>query len=193
LGFYKVRDISEPAHKFEYEDRILNINQGDIIIWENDAEKTSFTIVSEQGLWSSDIGYMKVGQQISYKFDEPGTYNFYIKENTQMRQTIIVNHITDFPMQTNIPKITITSSPKYTPVPKYTPMTIPVTGTIVRTPIGTNNSTMTPVNVPIDIDIPDIKFPDIKIPIKISAVSFVAGVVALLTLIITFRTGKNKR
>ena len=68
LGFYKVRNTEQPPRQFTYNGHTLNINQGDTVIWQNDAEKTTFTILNEQNLWNSNVGYLRVGSKMNYKY-----------------------------------------------------------------------------------------------------------------------------
>lgn len=170
LGFYKVRDVTTPIHKFSYENRTLNINVGDTIIWENDAEKTTFIIVSGQGLWNDKVGYLRVGSKINYKFDTPGKYVFYIKEYSSRGQTVIVNG------QTVIP--TVTSTEVSTP-------TVTSTEVIVPTPTVTS----TEVIVPNNTQIPN----TMSSPIKLSPVAIASIIIAISSMIITFAIGRNKR
>ncbi len=218
MGFYKVRDITNQTHKFEYKDRVLNINQGDTIVWENDAEKSVLTIVSEQGLWGSNVGYLRVGQQTSYKFDKIGNYIFYIKGAADKRQIVVVaGKAIVVPMDTPIvikisetvpsPLPTIDENIFGTPV-KVTPMRTTVTSTpiAIATPVTTsknksstivdtyntydaikeknanNNSNISSI-IGIDIDLS--KF------INISAVSIAGIIVAILVLVVAFRSGRS--
>lgn len=113
-GFYRV--IDETTHKpSPYENRILTINIEDKVIWYNEDTGTGITIVNKQRLWN-DI-YLRKGQQFNYTFNNPGTYDIYIKEYPQIKQKIIVNDIniptnissgdnrisSDKPTSTNIP------------------------------------------------------------------------------------------
>lgn len=165
LGFYKVRNLEQPPRQFTYNSHTLNINQGDIIIWQNDAEKTTFTILSEQNLWDSNVGYLRVGSKMNYKFDNPGKYIIYMKEHTSIRQTIIVNAIGEVPDETVIPT--------------------PVSTTYVTTPIPT-------VVRPTYIPTPTVTDFNPTINFNISNTGIASIIVALLSIFITYRTGKNK-
>ncbi len=203
LGFYKVRDVTDASHKFEYKDHTLNINQGDTVIWQNDAEKASFTVLSEQNLWDNTVGYLRVGSKLNYKFDKPGKYNIYIKEYTSRRQTVIVNSVGE-----QLPTPTITT-PVITPI-QITPVITPTQITPVITPIRTTpvptatinkttpiqrnstNGTIGKVD-PIEIKFPEFNMPDINLPIKKSATMMASIVVVLMSLVITYLVGRNKR
>lgn len=179
LGFYKVRDVTVPTNKFVYENRILTIDQGDAIIWENDAAKTSFTIVSEQNLWDDKIGYLRVGSKVNYKFDKPGKYTFYIKEHKSIRQTVTVNMVG----MANT-TITPTNTPINTPI---NPITINSTNTSTNIPINTStNSSTTNSSTNIPINIVGIKF-----PIKISLTTVISMIVAVLSIIIMYKSRKK--
>lgn len=186
LGFYKVRNLDTPPVKFEYANHILTVNQGDTIIWQNDAEKTTFTILNDQNLWNSQIGYLRVGSKFNYKFDVPGIYTLYIKEYPSRKQTIIVNTIGNSPT----PTITATREPTVTPtvVPTNSPVS-PVSTTIIPkdttiTPIPTNVSNVS--NVPTDTN-SSMQTSNIKIT------TIASIVVALLSIIISYRVGRNKK
>lgn len=121
-GFYKIRDITTQK-PILYEDRTLTINQGDAVIWINDVEDKSITLINEQSLWESDDVYLVASGQFKYRFKIPGEYTFYIKEFPSARQTIIVNSIgpiivpTVIPIETVIvPTITPTITPAATPI-----------------------------------------------------------------------------
>lgn len=180
LGFYKVRDITTPTSKFVYENRVLTIDQGDTIIWENDATKTSFSIVSEQNLWDDKVGYLRVGSKLNYKFDKPGKYTFYVKDHKSIRQTVIVNMIDDYSTPTtNVP------TPVNTPVPtmSYDVTPTPTMTSTILVPIkSAENDTEYPI-----------QFSGIKLPIKMSLTTVVSIVVALLSIIIMYKVGRNKR
>ena len=139
-GFFKVLDVT--THKpSPYENRVLTINQGDVVIWINDVDNNvPLTIVSEQDLWPEGNGNLRSSRQkFSYKFDQPGRYTFYIQQYSSRRQTIIVNAVTNdqipIPVTTDTPIPTETYTPSkttkitYTPIstviPTYTPVTIP--------------------------------------------------------------------
>lgn len=195
LGFYKVRDVTDASHKFEYKDHTLNINKGDTVIWQNDAEKASFTVLSEQNLWDNTVGYLRVGSKLNYKFDKAGKYTIYIKEYTSRRQTVIVNSVGE---QLPTPTITtpIITPTQITPIPtpiRTTP--IPTATTNKTTPIQRNNTNGTKNKSvdPIEIKFPEFNMPAINLPIKSSATAMASIVVALMSLVITYLVGRNKR
>ena len=170
LGFYKVRDITTPTHQISYNNRTLNINVGDSIIWENDAEKTTFTIVSDQGLWNDKVGYLRVGSKVNYKFETPGKYTFRLKEYSP-RQTIIVNG------QTVNPTVN----------PTVTSTKIIGNKTNVSN-VSTNTSVTTPSKIPTNMQNPTtVPFP------KLSPVAIASIVIVISSMIITFSIGRNKR
>lgn len=149
LGFYKVRNLDQPPHQFTYIDHILNIDDGDTVIWQNDADKTTFTIISNQNLWDNNVGYLRVGSKMNYKFDKPGKYTLYVKEYPSIRQTIIVG-TTDGVPETDIviatPTVVITNTPSpttyiITPVPTYVPTYIPGATYTLKTTASTINFT----------------------------------------------------
>ncbi len=185
LGFYKVRNLDIPPHKFEYKDHTLSINQGDTVIWQNDAEKTTFTIISEQNLWDNRVGYIRVGSKINYKFESPGIYTFYMKEHTSIRQTIIVNSEEGV----NKPPL-----PKITPTPEITPKeTIEKPPPEITPPLQKKDPLKPKINVS-DMKRSENKNKiDIKIPIKISPTGIVSIIVTILSIIITFKIGRNKK
>jgi plastocyanin len=188
-GFYKVRNLDMPPVKFEYANHVLTINQGDTIIWQNDAEKTTFTILSDQNLWNSQIGYLRVGSKFNYKFDTTGIYTMYIKEYPSIRQTIIVNAIGSHPT----PTVTVTgeSTVTSTVVPTNSP-TNPISTTIIPTtitPIPTNvSTTITPIPTNVSTSTnSSIQTSNIKIT------TIASIVVAVLSIIISYRVGRNKK
>jgi plastocyanin len=179
LGFYKVRNLEKQPRSFTYENHVLNINQGDTIIWENDADVTTFTIVSNQNLWNDKIGQIRVGQRINYKFDNPGTYTFYVKEASSKLQTIVVGSV-----RNTINNITtLIPTPSQTATVIHTPTSLPTTvRTIVQAPLPTATVVHTPVIANA-----------VKLPINISATSIAGIIVAIFSIIVTFKVGKNKR
>ncbi len=73
---------------FSLENGTLKIKPGDNVIWTNDGTET-LTLVSSDGLFENRIlGY---GKRTNYTFLKPGTYNFYLKENSSLSGTIIVD------------------------------------------------------------------------------------------------------
>lgn len=190
LGFYKIRNVDVPPVPFTYEDRILNINQGDSIIWINDADAATITIISDQSLWNDKVGQIKVGATINYKFDEPGTYTFHVK-GTSMRQTIMVG-------DTGLTAPTVTSTPiptedtpsptptEYTPSPTYTKnKPFPTPTNDFPTSIDTSISYQNDTNTSLQNMIP------INLPIKITTTTIASMIVAMLSIYITYKTGKK--
>lgn len=90
-GFYRVIDMSYKEN-VQYDNNTLTINQGDEVIWFNDATPDEpLTIVSEQGLWDNKSAYLRWNyQKFNYTFNDPGNYTFYIKEYPRERQNIVV-------------------------------------------------------------------------------------------------------
>jgi plastocyanin len=173
LGFYKIRNLDTTPRQFNYDDRILPINIGDTIVWENDADIDTFTIVSDQNLWNDQIGQIKVGQKINYKFDKPGRYTFYIKEASEKRQTIIVRDIEKMPTMTKTPTAIITKNPTPAPVATFTPIsTITVVPNIPR-----STSTQVPTYI----------IPDVENPVRMTPTSVASIIVATLSIYLTFR------
>lgn len=172
FGFYKIRNIETIPRQFTYDNHVLNINVGDTVIWENDADITTLTVVSDQNLWDDQVGRMKVEQKINYKFDKPGTYTFHLKE-VLSKQTIIVLDMGEASAtySTPVPTVTYKSSDTVLPtpltvaqiVPKYTPAQ------------ASTNAT-----------------PDVKIPIKLTPTSFASMAVGILSIYITFRRKARK-
>jgi plastocyanin len=172
FGFYKIRNLETIPRQFTYDDHVLNINIGDTIIWENDADISTLTVVSDQNLWNDQIGMIKVGQKINYKFDKAGIYTFHLKEILS-KQTIVVNNLGITPTVEQTMAIV-------TPVPTeiYKP-----SHTAQRTAIPTPT---TPVPVSINV------VPDVKIPIKLTPTSFASIAVGILSIYITFRRKVRK-
>ena len=188
LGFYKVRNLDMPPLNFSYEHRVLNINTGDSVIWRNDAEIDSFTVVSDQNLWNDDVGYIKVDHKINYKFDNPGTYIFHIKEATSNIQTIIVSG---------------TGNAVITPIKKVSPaVTKPIsTPTVVKprkpSPLPTKVATNVPSPMPTAAKERQIPSPttiepiNANIPVKITPTTIASMAVAVVSIYIMSRT-RNK-
>lgn len=100
-GFYSVtiRDAQTFPHYPNYTNNVLTINVSDTVIWLNTHNKdltTRITLISQQGLWNEKDSYLKWNTRtFSYRFEKPGVYEVYIKENDRFRQTIVVNPIYD--------------------------------------------------------------------------------------------------
>jgi hypothetical protein len=118
LGFYRVLD--ETTHQpSNYVDHILTINQGDTVIWKNDADtpNTAIAIVSEQDLFPDAILDTNTAV-FPYVFDEGGKYTFHVGEHTTSTQTIMVRSV-DTPVPTentpaptqNVPLAFVNSDP----------------------------------------------------------------------------------
>lgn len=182
LGFYKVRNLDATPRQFTYDGRVLSINVGDTMIWENDADIRTFTIVSDQKLWNDQIGKIKVGQRINYKFDKPGTYTFYIKEISSKRQTIIVNGNEELPTATETPVATIANYPTPVPTTTYNP-----SYTAVRDTVSTPVSTAVPIVRYTPVPVQKYDMPDVEIPLEMTPTSVASVVVAALSIYITFR------
>jgi len=136
LGFYKV--IDDTLHKdSQYKERILTINQGDTIIWLNDADTAILTVVSEQNLWDktrSKLG--STSRRFNYAFMIPGTYSVCVDGYKDIVcQTIIVNPVEGYPTPT--PSPTPSPIPSPTPSPTYTQVK-----EIVETPKAVTNNTV---------------------------------------------------
>jgi hypothetical protein len=65
----------------------LKIKPGDNVIWTNDGSD-ALTLVSSEGLFEEIL--LNNGKRTNYTFIKPGTYNFYLKENTNLNGTIVV-------------------------------------------------------------------------------------------------------
>jgi hypothetical protein len=192
LGFYKVRDITNPTHSFDYTDHTLIINQGDTIIWQNDADRTTFTILSQQNLWDEIVGNLRPGSKINYQFENPGLFTIYIKEYPTAKQTVIVNTAggittkTPIPSETATPIATTSPSPKATtspsPIIKPTPIIKPIIKpTVTITPNINNTSNQTTGN-----HLANDSRLNINIPIKFSATTIASFIVAIFSMIITY-------
>ncbi len=180
LGFYKVRNLEMPPRFFTYNERVLNINQGDTIIWENDADTSTLTIVSDQNLWNNKVGQIKVGNRINYKFNDPGTYTFSIKEVPSKRQTIVVNFIDN---GETIP--TGTYSPIPTAIETYS---VP---TVTYSPIPTHTPSPTMTYSPISTRTPSQTQAPIKLPIKITPTTIASMIVVIVSIYIAYMSGKR--
>ncbi len=123
LGFKRVIELNYTP--FEYKNLTLVINVSDNLIWTNDADKESLTIVSEQNLWDNKSAYLRYAyDSFNYTFNQPGTYGVYIKERPRVHpQTIIVKSV-----ETPIPTVIRTEIPTATPT---------LTPPIVETPMET--------------------------------------------------------
>lgn len=183
LGFYNVRTLETIPRQIIYDNRTLNISLGDTVIWENDADKSTLTIVSDQNLWSDKVGRIKVGQRINYEFDNPGTYTFYIKEVSSRFQTIIVNNIGGIPVVTQTPMVNITTYPTSVSTTTYeisnvAPCTVVPIQTSTIVPIVSN---YTPVPIPTDTT------PDIEMRVRMTPKSVAGIIIVALSIYVIFR------
>jgi plastocyanin len=142
-GFYKVigtcvesANGTEPTStcftKVNYTNKNLTINVGDTVMWINyDLKDWPITVVSDKGLWGGNDSYLKWSyRKFNYTFTEPGTYGVHIRENTKLRQTIIVNG-------SKVPTVTeVVVIPETIDTPVSTP--IATLEQTPRVPTGTN-------------------------------------------------------
>jgi len=131
FGFKQVR-VEPKNPDFKYDNLTLMIDPGDSVIWMNyiyDPSGVAYknnvpiTIISVQNLWDNQSGYLRnFRRSFNYTFDEPGSYEIYIKEYPKVRhQTIIVAQL-ETPVATTLP-----------PTPTQTE-TSPPTATVTQTP-----------------------------------------------------------
>lgn len=129
-GFYQVRKINDISEKIIYEDRTLEIKQGDTLEWRNMADPDEiitldgFEIIDENsflGIFYSTL--QRNYQTYSYTFNKTGKYRIHIDEYPQKikSQTIIVHNIEMTPIITETPNVI--EIPVQTPIildtPKY--------------------------------------------------------------------------
>ena len=124
------RAIEANYTPFKYENQTLNLNPGDTVIWVNDADNESITIVSKEGLWAN--AYLKYSRDsFKFVFNKSGTYGVYMKEFPRRpHQTINVA-----PVETPI-----ATTPPQTPTATETaaPTATAPTATITQTPQATS-------------------------------------------------------
>lgn len=65
----------------------LKIKPGDNVIWTNDGSD-ALTLVSSEGLFEEVL--LNNGKRTNYTFIKSGTYSFYLKENKNLKGTVIV-------------------------------------------------------------------------------------------------------
>jgi plastocyanin len=145
LGFYRV--IDDTTHKDpSYKERVLTINQGDTVIWLNDADVATLTVVSEQDLWDKSSSKLRPpNRRFNYTFMMSGTYTVYIDEYKNLvHQTIIVKPVEGYstPTPNPTPKHTTSPTPKPTVSPKQSPV---YTKTVVTTPVSTRTADQTSI------------------------------------------------
>lgn len=133
MGFYKVADVT--THKdILYKERVLTINQGDTIMWLNDADVATITVVSEQDLWDKAESELEPpNRRFNHTFMISGTYTVYVDEYKNLvHQTIIVNPKEGYPTPTpsSTPSPTLSPTPVRTNTPVATPTPIHTTVTI---------------------------------------------------------------
>ena len=147
LGFYKV--IDDTLHKdSQYKERILTINQGDTIIWLNDADTAILTVVSEQNLWDktrSKLG--STSRRFNYAFMIPGTYSVCVDGYKDIVcQTIIVDPVEGYPTPTPSPAPSPTPRPVYTQIKEIVETSKAIPNNTVYIGIDTNKSKNSTVN-----------------------------------------------
>ena len=112
FGFKQVR--IEPGNPdFKYDNLTLMINPGDSVIWMNYIYDSSgiayknnvpITIVSVQNLWDNQSGYLRnFGRSFNYTFNQPGSYEVYIKEYPKVRHQTIMVAPSETPIATTLP------------------------------------------------------------------------------------------
>lgn len=143
LGFYKVLD--ETTHQpSNYVAHILTINQGDTIIWKNDADtpNTAIAIVSEQSLFPDAILNTNTAV-FPYVFDQAGKYTFHVGEHTTSILIVMVR-------ATNAPVPTENTPVPTANVPLTFLNTIPV-DTVVNSPVSEHVTFSVTISQPGDI------------------------------------------
>lgn len=187
LGGFDDVDDSTTHRPPPYKKPVLTINQSDTVIWKNcvgqGPELTSFTIVSKEGLFKD--AYLRLPNDLfSYTFNQPGNYTFYIKERQAARQIVAVNIVDGYSIPTVIPTTVTTIVP--------TPIKTPVSTNTIS-PNKTNITPVPLINSTGNSTGYSIQFPDIKLPIRISMTTIASIIVVIISIIITYKTGKNKR
>ena len=95
-GFFRIYKMTDNKISSDYiipENNTLIISEGDIVTFASDSKSDQrLTIVSEEQLWSDEDGSLAyAGKEFSYKFDNSGMFNVYIKENPSLEQKIIID------------------------------------------------------------------------------------------------------
>lgn len=131
FGFWAVRDVTNVSNHIDYKDRVIGINTGDIVIWENaDVYDGRVTIVSDNLLWGQQGITLPFGRQHRLTFNSSGTFKFHIVENsrTTLNETTTTEYYYEDPETGEELSYNITTSG---PTTKYFPFhiqTIIVTG-----------------------------------------------------------------
>lgn len=102
-GFDRVTVVESPTFPYypNYINNVLTINASDTVSWGNTHNKDftkdlRITLISQQELWNEKDSYLKWNTRtFSYRFEKPGVYGVYVKENAKFHQTIVVNPIYD--------------------------------------------------------------------------------------------------
>lgn len=95
FGFWAIRDVTNVSNHINYKDRVININTGDTVIWENaDVYDDRVTIVSDNWLWSQQGITLPFGRQHRLTFNSSGDFRFHIVENsrTTLNETITTEY-----------------------------------------------------------------------------------------------------
>ncbi len=72
---------------FGFEPAELTVVRGTTVIWRNDSA-TTHTVTAKNGAF--DSGLLEAGQTFSWRFSEPGTYEYWCTLHPEMRGRIIV-------------------------------------------------------------------------------------------------------
>lgn len=94
-GFYRIQLISGIGSMTTASVTDFTINAGNSIQWVNDVlPEERITIVSKDGLWKDELANIKKNYLFSYTFNNPGTYDVYIKEypNLQHQRITVVGY-----------------------------------------------------------------------------------------------------
>ncbi len=94
-GFFRIYKMTDNKISSDYiipENNTLIISEGDIVTFASDSKSDQrLTIISEEQLWSDEDGSLAyAGKEFSYKFDNSGIFNVYIKENPSLEQKIVI-------------------------------------------------------------------------------------------------------
>jgi plastocyanin len=66
----------------------VTIPVGTTVTWTNDEDSADHTTTSDDGVWNSAT--LKPGEQFSFTFDQPGTFNYFCNIHPSMTATIVV-------------------------------------------------------------------------------------------------------